>query len=493
MNLTARRMFQNVQNYSVALVGLGLYAIAVVYTVALGGAFPALALELLLPLGIGTALLWYGWRLRTRRSREWKRVVTASALACGVAVTALSGWISTLVWLRTGGFAVTVQPMVSAIAVGVGFGALLGHIYVGFAYHHRENEQFSQAIEASMDGIAIVEDSRYTYVNDAYALLYDVGEKRALEGHTWKDMFTNASRTRIENDVVPTLTERNYWRGTLTGKRTDGSTFPQEMTVSSLEDGHVIIARDISDQRSREQRIQVLSRVLRHNLRNAFTVIRGHANIIGQQDSDLQAAHVDPIIEEIDDLLATADKARGVERTLERHGEMDVIEATEAIRSAVDRATAAYPQARIVSQIETFGADTPTIDATVIDALNELVDNAVEHHPATDEPPTVELGVQTRQYESETRLELTVADDGDTIPEDERRAVLKGEETQLDHGSGLGLWLVNWITRSAGGDLRFAEQPTGGTVVTLSFPHERPETDPGAAVQSEAPKQNTNR
>jgi len=43
------------------------------------------------------------------------------------------------------------------------------------------------------------------------------------------------------------------------------------------------------------------------------------------------------------------------------------------------------------------------------------------------------------------------------------------EETSLEHGSGIGLWLAYWSANKSGGQLSFGDQSNGGSV-TLSLP-----------------------
>lgn len=50
----------------------------------------------------------------------------------------------------------------------------------------------------------------------------------------------------------------------------------------------------------------------------------------------------------------------------------------------------------------------------------------------------------------------------------ERAVILSGEETPLQHGSGVGLWLVKWVVRNVGGTLSFADGP--GTTVEVELP-----------------------
>lgn len=487
-----RRAVDCVRSSAVALLGLGVLAIVAAYVVTFGGPYPRLVLGLILPTAVGLGFVRYGLWIRNRAvgdgtgagagaDPDRATVVTLCSCACGVLLTLVCLGSLALLSPRIGGSSDLAKPVLNSLSTGLGLGAIIGHAFVELSRHRRENDRLLRAVDASMDGIAVVVDGDHHHVNDAYASLYGLRDGDALEGRPWTERYTKDSRQRIDREVRPAVAERNFWRGRLTGTRPDGTTFPQDVTVSGLENGSVIVARDVTEQRDREQRIQVLNRVLRHNLRNAFTVIRGHANLIGERDPELERRHVRPIQAEIDDLLATADKARSAERTLDRHGQAGTVAVTEAVQTVAERARAAHPDARIVSRIETPDGTTPTINDAVVDALNELVDNAVQHN-ATD-APTVEITARAVETDGRSRIEFTVADDGPGIPPTERRAVLEGRETALDHGSGLGLWLVNWIVRTTGGNLSFADAPGDGTTVRLSFPDA---TGAGSGTRSEA-------
>ncbi|MFC7188374.1 ATP-binding protein, partial [Halorubrum yunnanense] len=61
-----------------------------------------------------------------------------------------------------------------------------------------------------------------------------------------------------------------------------------------------------------------------------------------------------------------------------------------------------------------------------------------------------------------------VRDDGPGMPEMEADILETGEETPLNHGGGLGLWMVRMIVTQAGGDVSVAT--TDGTEVKLRVP-----------------------
>jgi signal transduction histidine kinase len=65
---------------------------------------------------------------------------------------------------------------------------------------------------------------------------------------------------------------------------------------------------------------------------------------------------------------------------------------------------------------------------------------------------------------------LKVADDGPGISHAELEVLERREETQLQHGSGVGLWLVDWIIDLSQGDLGYETREPSGTVATVRVP-----------------------
>ncbi len=64
------------------------------------------------------------------------------------------------------------------------------------------------------------------------------------------------------------------------------------VSVSELHDlsrhrvGYTILIQDITSQRRREQRLEILNRILRHNLRNDLNVVEGYLDIAADRTSD---------------------------------------------------------------------------------------------------------------------------------------------------------------------------------------------------------------
>ena len=74
-------------------------------------------------------------------------------------------------------------------------------------------------------------------------------------------------------------------------------------------------------------------------------------------------------------------------------------------------------------------------------------------------------------------------DDGPGLPEMEADVLATGEETPLNHGQGLGLWMVRMIVTQAGGDVS-VDSAADGTTVCLRLPTDRSDetSTPGPAA-----------
>ncbi len=246
--------------------------------------------------------------------------------------------------------------------------------------------------------------------------------------------------------------------------QTDAGVRQLEITVTEIGDegsvGQTVVMRDVTERETRKQRLTVLNRVLRHNIRNDVDVIVANAEAV--EDSE----RAETIQSLATDLARVSEKARDVERFLDTdRGPLERQNVTAVATTVADRVGGDYPDSEI--SVTTPGEITAETDEQVVRRiLTELVENAVEH--SDREEPRVELGVTA----ADDTVEITVTDDGPGIPERERRVLVEGDESPLRHGSGIGLWLVNWGVTYLGGSVSFADADPRGSVVTLSLPTE---------------------
>lgn len=228
--------------------------------------------------------------------------------------------------------------------------------------------------------------------------------------------------------------------------------------------GAVGIGEDVTESSLREERLAVLTRVLRHNFRNDLNVVTGFTErAIAETDDPELTEQLERVVATAERLLRVGETSRQVERLLADRPTPRPI----PLADAVDEALASLPvELRERGDIEVDVPDGVTVSAVgyLAEAIAELVDNAIRHNDATR--PLVRISAA--ELPSESWASLVIADDGPGIPPTER-SVLTGEETPLDHASGLGLWYVNWIVMAGGGSFDIRESKVGGTRIEVEL------------------------
>ena len=99
--------------------------------------------------------------------------------------------------------------------------------------------------------------------------------------------------------------------------------------------------------------------------------------------------------------------------------------------------------------------------------ISNLIENALKYAPGTD--------VSIRAQKQKSSLVLDVLDAGPGIPKLERERVTKkfyrmgNEETRSQKGSGLGLYLVQYLVELHGAQLSIQDNSPKGTIFSLKF------------------------
>lgn len=215
------------------------------------------------------------------------------------------------------------------------------------------------------------------------------------------------------------------------------------------------MARDVTDRYRRERLIEVLNRVLRHNVRNEMSVIGGYADILQHRLEGENASMAGKIIETTHRLSSLSETARKLQENLDREPELAAIDIVPIVRQITTQIKEQYTSASLtIDTPETAVTQSaPRINA----AIWEVIDNAVKHAGGQAE---VDIDV----IHSDETVVIRVSDNGPGIPADEQAVLVAGKETPLVHGSGLGLWLVHWIVESVDGTLQTQNTDTGACV-----------------------------
>lgn len=248
---------------------------------------------------------------------------------------------------------------------------------------------------------------------------------------------------------------------TITGKRR------YDPQVSPVTDGGesrlgaVLSLRDVTDRELREQRLAVLNRVLRHNLRNKVDVVKSHAEVLDDERGD---EHAMTITETADEITELGYRARRIDQIVSESGEPQQVDLVETIETVWTDFEAADSGNISVTLELPERATVKTNPEALEGAIQSALDNAVNYANSA-----VELSLDSRG----DGYEITISDDGSGIPARELESLDAGTETPLQHGTGLGLWQLKWAVTTIGGELSF--DTSDGTTVRFTVPDQRKE------------------
>ena len=353
-----------------------------------------------------------------------------------------------------------------------------------------ETERFDEIeerlMEAAEQGLQKSEEVLQTLIQSSPAAIVtldeegkiDIWNPSAEELFGWEydkivgedpPMFAADEETHVGDiraDLFTDGTVTDYHMKCLTAS---GTSLDVSLSAAPLYDsdgemyGTMFVMTDITERKRREQRLSVMSRVLRHNIRNELNVVMGRMEVIKDEIPADKQHHIEEALDTTRGLVTTSRKAQKVQNVLdERKDDIKPRDVQQIVRQAVERGKELYPDVAVSVEIETEKT-TALVGDGLVPATWQLVENAIEHN----EDPTVLVTLEAESTDEHEWLTVHVEDDGSGINDEEIEVLSQEEEDALKHGSGIGLWTTKWIVERSGGELEFGESELGGTSVRL--------------------------
>jgi PAS domain S-box-containing protein len=303
-----------------------------------------------------------------------------------------------------------------------------------------------------------------TFVEPEWAFVDDTGERLPEAEHPYVQVHEHRGpmfnqEFRMERPHAPTI----------------------DLSISGApiinEDGtveRIVFAfEDITERRDRErelrvknEQLEVLNRVVRHDIRNDMAVVLGWLEIVEDEiDSDRgeravsrmhnAGHHVVELTETVHDLVDVV--------TGEEDLETEPVQLAPVLQTAIDIARESYPDAEI--ELEEPIPET-AVSATdlLVSVFQNLLNNAVRHNDASE--PRVRIATDA----NDEWVRVSIADNGPGIPQAQKRSIFgKGEKGLDSESTGMGLYLVETLVDNYGGEVRVDDNEPEGSVFTVEL------------------------
>lgn len=361
-----------------------------------------------------------------------------------------------------------------------------------------------EAIEAAIDGIAILKGGTYTYLNKAHLQLLGYQHAEELLGKSWKTLYSFSELCRFEQEVFPVLRQQKSWQGEAIVTRKDGTTFVEGLSLTIIETGELIcVCRDITAQKEAEKQLQQANeqlltanaelahatRLKDEFLANMSHELRTPLNAILGMTEGLQEAVFDPISERQKQAIETVERSGRhllelindiLDLSKTESGKLELQIAPAAISYLCEssltfvRQQATQKNIQLTSEIPQQLPNIAVDERRIRQVLINLLSNAVKFTPSGG---SVKLEVYTEQQQDQTFLNFSVIDTGIGIAQADMDKLFQPfvqVDSRLNRqyaGTGLGLALVRRFTELHHGTVAVSSVLGKGSCFTVRIPH----------------------
>ncbi len=238
-----------------------------------------------------------------------------------------------------------------------------------------------------------------------------------------------------------------------------GEEVPVEIGASSLELEDEMVAygvfRDISERKEAEEREDFLHSLLRHDVRNKATVVKGYLQLIQKYELPEEAnEHLSKAVKGIEESNEIIEKVRFLRKAQKE--EIREVRIETVVEEAVEQTTEMAKDESMQIEIDCMEENVKVQGGPLLDQVfTNIIENSIQHSEGSK--------ISIRGNTSEEKTTCIIEDDGKGIPDEQKEKVFeKGFTTDDERGTGLGMFLVKTLLEIYGGEIEVKDSELGG-------------------------------
>jgi signal transduction histidine kinase/CheY-like chemotaxis protein len=326
----------------------------------------------------------------------------------------------------------------------------------------------------------VVADAAATimFVNEAFAKSLGFESAAALVGRNLRESFLleEADWEAWQSDGDHMFRLRDVSGAPVTFRGESGKSFDREQNplyrcVLSRE-GDSYATGQLLEHAARMEAVAGLSSGIAHDFNNLLTVLVGNLYLLGEELRGNESAFA-----RIKAARDTALRGSELTRHLLNYARGDETNESEVRPGSVVHKLEPLLEKLVGSRIE-LGVDVTaegyTVAASPAQLESAIVNLVINARDAIDGAGTIRVAVHEaeRAKTGESRLVISVSDDGPGIPADVKERIFEPFFTTKaeGRGTGLGLSMVRWFAESASGVVEIDSAPGSGTTISILLP-----------------------
>lgn len=239
----------------------------------------------------------------------------------------------------------------------------------------------------------------------------------------------------------------------------DGRKLPYEVNASKIEyegrPADLVVFRDVSDRKKMEEKLRVVGKLTRHDVRNKLSVVAGNAYLAKSRLDDPKALEY---VENIELACEQVERIFNFARAYEKLGVEKSIYIN--VERAFEEAITLFPDLGSVEVVNNCRQLAVLADSLLRQVFYNLVDNSLKHGEKVSR-------IRAYCVESGDEMKLVYEDNGIGIAESEKERIF---EEGYGKSSGYGLYLIQKICGVYGWTIRETGKEGKGAQFTMLIP-----------------------
>lgn len=282
--------------------------------------------------------------------------------------------------------------------------------------------------------------------------------------------------TSVES-VSPKLAAQISEKGILTVTEDDETRYYEvsaaPFMAGEVQTGGLVTLTDVTDRElyrerleAKTEQLEVLNRVVRHDIRNDMTVILGWSEQLQDHVTDERQDALDRVLEKSRHVVELTEVAREFVESLsdDQTIELKPIALPKILETELASARDSHPDATF-----RVSGDLPQVSVQATEMLSSVFRNLFENAVRHNDKETPEITITAEEATESIRVQI--ADNGPGIPDNQKEQIFGKSEKGLDSpGTGIGLYLVHTLTEQFGGRVWVEDNDPEGAVFIVELP-----------------------
>lgn len=322
-----------------------------------------------------------------------------------------------------------------------------------------------EAVKKFPNGVLVVYDSNLVYQLIGPDVL-PFSKRKAVDmvGKSVQELFGEDTAAELEPRLRATLEgEAQSFDIMYSGRIHHIETQPTEIDG---EPYGVLVTQNVTKERRTTEQLEVLNRIVRHDIRNDMSIMLGWAELLEEHLDESGTEPLARILNSGAHILDLTTDLRDIVEVLVSDGEMKLhpVSVRETLETEVILRRESFPNAKFTIR-DSCGEMWVMANELLSSVFRNLLNNAVQHNDK--DAPIIEVSCERTNGE----VYIYVADNGPGITAAKKETFFVKEQRGIDsEGTGMGLYLVEKLIRQFNGQIWADDNDPEGTVFTIKLP-----------------------